>query len=95
KMKDPYSIDNLYYWHRESKSSQAEVDYVVEKNGKIIPVEVKAASGRKMKSMHLFMEEKKSDFGIRLCADNFSKEGKIYSIPLYAAGFINDYGWLV
>ena len=95
KMKDPYSIDNLYYWHRESKSSQAEVDYVIEKNGKIIPVEVKAASGRKMKSMHLFMEEKKSDFGIRLCADNFSKEGKIYSIPLYAAGFINDYEWLV
>ena len=94
KSKDPYSIDNLYYWHRQSKSSQAEVDYIIEKNGKIIPVEVKSSSGRKMKSMHLFMEEKKSGFGIRLSGDNFSKDGKIYSIPLYAISFIDEYGWL-
>lgn len=92
--KDPYSIDNLYYWHRESRSSQAEVDYVIEKDGRIIPVEVKAALGRKMKSMRIFIKEKKSDIGIRLCADNFSKEDGIYSIPLYATAFIDQYDWL-
>ena len=92
--KDPYSIDNLYYWHRESRSSQAEVDYVIEKDGRIIPVEVKAALGRKMKSMHIFMKEKKSEFGIRLCAENFSKKDEIYSIPLYATAFIDQYDWI-
>jgi len=94
KSKDPYSIDNLYYWHRESRSSQAEVDYVIEKDGKIIPIEVKTSSSRKMKSMHIFMKEKKSELGIRLSADNFSIKDRIYSIPLYAAAFINEYEWL-
>lgn len=92
---DPYSMDNLYYWHRQSRSSQAEVDYLIEKDGQVIPVEVKAGLGRKMKSLRIFLEEKTSRFGIRLSADNFSRGDRIYSMPLYAAGFINGYKWLV
>ncbi|MCF6332798.1 MAG: DUF4143 domain-containing protein [Draconibacterium sp.] len=74
----------LYYWHREKRGSNAEVDYLIEQNGPIVPVEVKSGSSGKMQSLNLFMEEKKSTKGIRVSLENFSGYGKITVIPLYA-----------
>jgi predicted AAA+ superfamily ATPase len=79
-----YEKMQLYYWHRESKNSQAEVDYVIQKQDKIIPIEVKAGTKGSMQSMYLFLDEKKSDFGIRLSLENFSEMDKIIIYPLYA-----------
>lgn len=81
----PESKTGLYYWHREAKSSNAEVDYLIETFNQIVPIEVKAATKGTMRSMHTFLEEKKLDFGIRMSCENFSKYGKIGAIPLYAA----------
>ncbi|MBV5314102.1 MAG: ATP-binding protein [Prolixibacteraceae bacterium] len=47
---------NLFYWSREAKSSNAETDYLLEKEGKIIPVEVKSGKGGSLKSLHLLLE---------------------------------------
>jgi hypothetical protein len=60
------------------------VDYVIEMNGEVVPVEVKSGSTGKMQSMHRFLEEKKTPWGIRLSLENFSAYGKIRVIPLYA-----------
>jgi predicted AAA+ superfamily ATPase len=79
-----YEKTHLYYWQRESKNSQAEVDYVIQKQDKIIPIEVKAGTKGAMQSMYLFLEEKKSDFGMRLSLENFSEMDKIKIYPLYA-----------
>jgi len=79
-----YEKTALYYWQRESKNSQAEVDYVIQKQDQIIPLEVKAGTKGAMQSMYLFLEEKKSDFGIRLSLENFSEMEKIKIHPLYA-----------
>jgi len=49
----------LYYWHREAKNSHAEVDFVIQIQDKIIPVEVKAGTKGSMQSLHLFLDEKK------------------------------------
>lgn len=78
----------LYYWQREKKGSQAEVDYVIELGRNIVPVEVKSGIKGKMQSLRIFMEEKKSKFGIRTSLENFSRLGKINIIPLYAIGKI-------
>lgn len=94
KGRDPEEAPELYYWHREARGSMAEVDYLIEKGGRVIPIEVKAGTGAKMKSLRLFIEEKKAPFGIRFSADNFSRYGAIVSIPLYAAGFCEAYEWL-
>jgi hypothetical protein len=48
--------DDLFYWAREAKSSNAETDYLIEKQGKIIPVEVKSGKGGSLKSLHLLLE---------------------------------------
>ena len=74
----------LYYWHREKRGSSAEVDYLIEQENQVIPVEVKSGSTGKMQSLNLFINEKKTSKGIRISLKNFSQYGKITVIPLYA-----------
>ena len=81
-----YEKTQLYYWQREAKNSQAEVDYVIQKQDKIIPIEVKSGTKGSMQSLYLFLDEKKLDFGIRLSLENFSEMEKIKIVPLYAVG---------
>lgn len=76
----------LYYWHREKQGSQAEVDYVIQKHDKIIPIEVKASAQGKMKSLHLFLDEKKPYFGVRTSLENGGTYDKINVWPIYAIG---------
>jgi len=78
----------LYYWQREKKGSQAEVDYVIELGSEIIPIEVKSGIKGKMQSLRIFMKEKKSRFGIRTSLENFNQMGNINIVPLYAIGQI-------
>ena len=78
------SRSNLYYWQREKIGSQAEVDYLIQKSDKIIPIEVKSGTTAKMQSLHLFMKEKQSEYGIRTSLENFGQYNKIRVYPLYA-----------
>ena len=79
-----YEKSELHYWQREAKNSQAEVDYVIQQQDKIIPIEVKAGTKGAMQSMYLFLKEKNSDFGIRLSLENFATLDKVKIFPLYA-----------
>jgi uncharacterized protein len=80
----------LYYWHREAKSSNAELDYLLAVRGRIVPVEVKAGTRGSMQSMRRFLDEHKIDFGIRCSGENYSLMDRICVLPLYAAGTIPD-----
>lgn len=84
KSNDCYERSALYYWHREAKNSQAEVDYVIQNQETIVPIEVKAGTKGAMQSMFLFMEEKKSKRGVRLSLENFSHYDHVQVMPLYA-----------
>jgi len=79
-----YEKRQLYYWHREKRGSSAEVDYLIEQESHVVPVEVKSGSTGKMQSLNLFIDEKESSKGIRISLENFSKYGKITVVPLYA-----------
>jgi predicted AAA+ superfamily ATPase len=65
KSQDPYTQQNLFYWQRESKNSNAEVDYVIQKEEKVIPIEIKSSKKGAMQSLHLFIKEKNSEYAIR------------------------------
>jgi predicted AAA+ superfamily ATPase len=84
----PYMPDSLYFWTREKEKSQAEVDYLIQNKGKIVPIEVKSGKQGKMQSMHLFLAEKQSEYGIRTSLENFTKYDNIRVYPLYAIGNI-------
>jgi predicted AAA+ superfamily ATPase len=88
KNSSPYTSENLYFWTREKEKSQAEVDYLIQSNGKIIPIEVKSGKSGKMQSMHLFLAEKQAEYGIRTSLENFTKYDNIRVYPLYAIGNI-------
>ncbi len=80
----------LWYWHREEKSSVAELDYVAEISQQIIPIEVKSGTKGSMKSLRLFLSEKQLPFGVRISSENFSHYENIFAIPLYATARLRE-----
>ncbi len=90
--RDPYQMKDLYYWHRETRNSQAEIDYLIQCNTHIIPIEVKSDKGRTLKSISLFLENhSKIKEGVRFSTHPFSEYDRILSYPLYAvATFLKD-----
>ncbi len=60
-----YEDKKLYYWLRESKNSNAEIDLLYQKDNEIFPIEIKAEKSGSLKSLHVFMAEKNKNTGIR------------------------------
>lgn len=81
-----YQKSQLYYWQRESKNSNAEVDYILQQDQHIIPLEIKSGTKGSMHSLHLFMEEKQPPYGVRSSLENFGQYNNICLCPLYALG---------
>lgn len=73
KYKTPNLRHDLYYWVRLAKNSQAEIDYVEAKNGGVLPVEVKSGMKGGMKSLWLFMREKRLTYAVRCSLENFGR----------------------
>ena len=84
KYSDFYSKSDLFFWQREEQKTQAEVDYVIIRNGVLTPVEVKAGTRGSMQSLNIFLEKKKLTNGIRCSLEPFSKYANIEVFPLYA-----------
>lgn len=75
---------SLYYWHREAKNSNAEVDFVIAQNSHLIPIEVKAGSAGRMRSMHLYLESHpQSPYGVKISEQGFAQHASILEVPLY------------
>lgn len=91
KYSNPFTQNQLYYWHRENKTGNAEVDYVVQKQFNIIPVEIKSSNSGSMQSLRIFLSEKKISKGIRFSLENFSSMEDVTIYPLYAVNnFFNS-----
>jgi len=71
-----------YYWESDR---EAEIDFVIQKNRHIIPVEVKSSDNTKSKSLSVYMQKFKPKYAIKLSAKNFGFENNIKTVPLYAA----------
>lgn len=84
KLESCYQNPSLYYWHREARNSNAEVDYIISISQEIVPVEVKSGTKGAMQSLYLFLQEKNLNKGIRISNENFSVYDTIEVYPLYA-----------
>lgn len=85
----PFTDNRLFYWHREAKDSNAEVDYVTAYGDRVLPIEVKSGRSGSMKSLRILMAEKNLDLAIRTSEENFGTFGDIRILPLY---FIGEHG---
>jgi predicted AAA+ superfamily ATPase len=75
---------NPFYW---CSPGIAEVDFVFQnRQGDIIPIEVKSSDNVRSKSLRLYCETYKPPYSIRISAKNFGCENNIKSLPLYAVG---------
>ncbi len=91
----PERRPELYYWVKEARNSLAEVDYVMMKSMKILPIEVKAGRQGGMKSLYTFMELKNITGAVRTSLENFGvilrDKCRIEIFPLYALANLRDF----
>ena len=73
---------NTYYWQSERG---AEIDFVIQREGKLIPIEVKSADNTRAKSLKVYMDAFKPEYAIKLSSKNFGFEDNKKIVPLYAA----------
>ena len=92
-------LTQRYFWVREAKNSQAEVDFVIPYHTKLLPLEVKSGDNSKLKSLHLFMEQSSGDIAVRFWNQSLTKDmvtlpsGKkvtLLNVPFYYAECLED-----
>ncbi|KAF0134562.1 MAG: putative ATPase (AAA+ superfamily) [Candidatus Saganbacteria bacterium] len=88
--------NTLYFWIREEKGATSELDFLIQINNQLIPIEVKSGGHGSLKSLHQFLYRSKTNLGIRLYngvlqSDNLSVKlpngeninYKLLSVPIY------------
>ncbi len=71
-----------FYWQSERG---AEIDFVIQREGKLIPIEVKSADNTRAKSLKIYMDTFRPAYAIKLSSKNFGFEDGKKIVPLYAA----------
>jgi len=72
----------IFYWTNET--SRAEVDFVIQLDSTVVPVEVKATTNLKARSLKIYMEKFTPEIAIRTSMADYKQTDNLYDIPLYA-----------
>lgn len=72
----------LFTWIREAKSSNAEVDYVIQIGSRIVPVEVKAGATGRLRSLHMMVAEKNLELAVRVCSEPLTRNEAKTALPV-------------
>ncbi|NYI50824.1 putative AAA+ superfamily ATPase [Macellibacteroides fermentans] len=78
----------IYYW--TSGTSTAELDFMIQYAGKVVPIEVKAEENLQAKSLKAFYQRYAPDTSIRTSMSDFRQEEWLVNIPLYAIGTLPE-----
>lgn len=79
-----YESASLFYWEREKKGSQAEIDYIIALGSAIYPIEVKSGKTGRLKSLNVFLtEHTQQNKGIRISQNPLSFSNNILTVPFY------------
>jgi len=73
---------SIYYW--SAQNARAEIDFLVQLSGEIIPIEVKAEENLQAKSLRVYYDKFQPKIAIRTSMSNYRKESWLENIPLYA-----------
>lgn len=77
---------NIYYW--SSDSSRGELDFLLQRDIDIIPVEVKAEENLQSKSLRVFVEKNAGLHGMRFSMSNYREQEWMTNYPLYSVGYV-------
>lgn len=73
KYNNPRSQHELFYWENTAEGTRSEVDYIITRDLKVLPIECKAGVSGKMKSLYEFMRQKHLTDAVRCTLENFAK----------------------
>lgn len=95
----------LHFWNREKKQSNAEVDFLIQYEGLLIPVEVKSAATGRLRSLHQFMDRAPHKYAVRIYSGKIEinhvktlsgKEFSLLNLPFYLTGSVAEYlKWMI
>lgn len=77
---------SIYYWSAEN--SRGEIDFLLQSEDKIIPVEVKAEENLQAKSLKVFVERNAGLKGVRLSMSPYRAQDWLTNYPLYCIDYI-------
>ena len=78
------TIDDLNIYYYTNNRGSCEVDFVVDNGGSIIPVEVKAETNLKAKSLKTYRERFNPEISVRTSMSDYKQEDLLLNLPLYA-----------
>lgn len=91
-----HSVDSTVdFWVRDKKQSSAEVDFIIQFKGLLIPIEVKSGPSGKLRSLHQFIDISPHIWAVRFYSGNFNienaetiegKKYKLINLPIYTVG---------
>jgi predicted AAA+ superfamily ATPase len=74
-----------YYWQKENRTAQAEIDYIIQIHNQIIPVEVKNGQTGSLKSLKEYLKQHPNTaYSLRFSKHNYSEYEGLHTYPLYA-----------
>lgn len=76
------NVDLLYYWSADNSSG--EIDFLVQKDGRVIPIEVKAEENLKAKSLKAFVDKYSGLKGVRFSMSDYREQEWMTNFPLYS-----------
>ena len=93
----PFEDPQLFYWGREARNANAEVDFVISRHQDILPVEVKAGKTGTLRSLFQFLLDKQRRRAVRFhlrppvledlkLPGDQTRTVQLLSLPLYLAG---------
>jgi predicted AAA+ superfamily ATPase len=83
-----YHKESLYYWARDKRGSSAEIDYLIQKDSKVIPIEVKSGPSGRLKSMMLYKNAYHPELAVKISQAMYNDEKDILELPLYAIEYL-------
>ncbi len=82
-------LSSIPYYYT-SPNSSGEIDFVIQKESEIIPIEVKASENLHAKSLKAFFNKFNPKFAVRTSLSDYRKESWLINIPLYAIKLIKN-----
>lgn len=80
-----YNDEKLFYW---TSNSDAEVDFLIQRNNKVFPIEVKSGMSRNTKSLTSYTTKYTPELTYRVSPRNFHQSDKFINIPLYLVSYL-------
>ncbi len=78
----------INYWSAER--STAEIDFIIQTNNIIVPLEVKAEENLKAKSLKVFREKYNPEVSVRTSMSDYRKQDRLINVPLYAIAVLAE-----